>query len=95
MVVDSFVINPKQIMEEQQLIPLNSVSRGERVVVVKVPEGRVKSQLIRLGILQGEFIKCVQRLPGGTMLIEKNRQEIAIGVALASAILVAHATEAL
>lgn len=64
-------------------------------MVVKVPDGRTKAQLIRLGILQGEIIKCIQRLPGGTMLIEKNRQEIAIGVALASSILVAHASEAL
>jgi Fe2+ transport system protein FeoA len=82
-------------MEEQQLIPLNTVPRGKRVVVVKVPDGRTKAQLIRLGILQGEFVKCLQRLPGGTMLIEKNRQEIAIGVALASSILVAYTSEVL
>jgi len=63
-------------------------------MVVKVPPGRIMAQLIRLGILEGESIKCIQRLPGGTMLVEKNRQEIAIGVALASAILVADVLEA-
>lgn len=81
-------------MTEKHGIPLNTVPRGKRVTVVQVPEGRTKVQLIRLGILQGESITCVQRLPGGTMLVEKNRQEIAIGVALASAILVADAPEA-
>jgi Fe2+ transport system protein FeoA len=49
--------------------------------------------LIRLGIHQGEFIKCIQRLPGGTLLVEKNRQEIAIGAALAKAIMVIPANE--
>jgi Fe2+ transport system protein FeoA len=78
----------------QELIPLTSVTRGKRVRVVEIPEGRTKAQLIRLGILQGEFIKCLQRLPGGTMLIEKNRQEIAIGVALAKVIKVIAVPEA-
>lgn len=81
-------------MSETRVIPLNTVPRGKRVMVVKVPDGRTKVQLIRLGILQGESITCIQRLPGGTMLVEKNRQEIAIGVALASTILVSDPTEA-
>jgi ferrous iron transport protein A len=80
-------------MTESPLIALNTVARGKRVVVVKVPDGRTKSQLIRLGILQGVFIKCLQRLPGGTMLVEKNRQEIAIGVSLASTIMVSYAKD--
>jgi ferrous iron transport protein A len=58
------------------------------VEVVEVPAGKSREQLIRLGILKGETIRCIQRLPGGTMLIEKNRQEIAIGATLASSILV-------
>ena len=81
-------------MHQGNAIPLTSVARGKRVRIVEIPDGRTKAQLIRLGILQGEFVKCLQRLPGGTMLIEKNRQEIAIGVALARAIMVAPASEA-
>ena len=38
--------------------------------------------------MRGEIIKCVERLPGGTVVVEKNRQEIAIGSSLAEAILV-------
>ncbi len=75
-------------MHSEDTVPLTSISRGKRVRVVDVPEGRTKAQLIRLGIHQGEFLRCLQRLPGGTMLVEKNRQEIAIGVALAKAIMV-------
>jgi len=69
-------------------LPLTEAPRGRSVEVVDVPPGRSREQLIRLGILSGETIRCVQRLPGGTMLIEKNRQEIAIGVKLASSIMV-------
>lgn len=81
-------------MHQKQPVSLSSVGRGERVRVVEVPDGRTKAQLIRLGIHQGEFISCIQRLPGGTLLVEKNRQEIAIGAVLAKAIMVIPVTEA-
>ena len=65
-------------MTENKLVPLHKIPKGSRVLIVKVPEGKGKSQLIRLGILKGEFIRCLERLPGGTVVIEKNRREIAI-----------------
>ena len=71
--------------------PLHKIPKGSRVLIVEVPEGKGKSQLIRLGILKGEFIRCLERLPGGTMVIEKNRREIAIGMTLAKSIFVAYA----
>ena len=69
-------------------LPLTEAPRGRTLEVMTIPAGRSRDQLIRLGILAGETIRCIQRLPGGTMLIEKNRQEIAIGVKLASSIIV-------
>ena len=74
-------------------VPLHKISKGSRVLILEVPEGKRKSQLIRLGILKGEFIRCLERLPGGTMVIEKNRREIAIGMTLAKSIFVAYADE--
>jgi Fe2+ transport system protein FeoA len=71
-------------------IPLHQVQKGSRLVIVDIPEGRSRSQLIRLGVVKGEFIKCLERLPGGTIVIQKHRQEIAIGVTLARTILVAY-----
>jgi Fe2+ transport system protein FeoA len=71
-------------------IPLHQVQKGSRLVIVEIPEGRSRSQLIRLGVVKGEFIKCLERLPGGTIVIQKHRQEIAIGVTLARTILVAY-----
>jgi FeoA domain. len=78
-------------MTENKSVPLHKIRKGSRVLIVQVPEGKGKSQLIRLGILKGEFIRCLERLPGGTVVIEKNRREIAIGMALAKSIFVAYA----
>jgi Fe2+ transport system protein FeoA len=78
-------------MTSDKAVPLHTVSKGSRVLIVEVPEGKGKSQLIRLGILKGEFIRCLERLPGGTMVIEKNRREVAIGKTLAKSIFVAYA----
>lgn len=78
-------------MKKIESVPLHQVPKGNRVVIIDIPDGKSKDQLIRLGILKGEFIKCLERLPGGTIVIEKNRQEIAIGVTLAKTILVAYA----
>lgn len=56
--------------------------------MVEVPDGKSKSQLIRLGIVKGEILVCLQRLPGGTTIVGHKRQEIAIGTMLARGILV-------
>jgi Fe2+ transport system protein FeoA len=77
-------------MTRDRAVPLHTISKGSRVLIVEVPEGKGKSQLIRLGILKGEFIRCLERLPGGTMVIEKNRREVAIGMTLAKSIFVAY-----
>jgi Fe2+ transport system protein FeoA len=78
-------------MTRDKAVPLHTIPKGSRVLIMEVPEGKGKSQLIRLGILKGEFIRCLERLPGGTMVIEKNRREIAIGMTLAKSIFVAYA----
>ncbi len=76
-------------MLENKMIPLHKIQKGSRVWIVQMPEGKGKNQLIRLGISKGEFIRCLERLPGGTIVIEKNRREIAIGMMLAKSIFVA------
>jgi Fe2+ transport system protein FeoA len=70
-------------------LPLDTAAKGSRLLVVAIPPGRSRTQLIRLGILEGEAIRVIERLPGGTVVIEKNRREIAIGAALAKNLLVA------
>jgi Fe2+ transport system protein FeoA len=69
-------------------LPLSRIAKGTTVTIAVLPDGIVKSQFIRLGICEGQKIRCRERLPGGTLIVERNRQEIAIGGALAKKILV-------
>jgi ferrous iron transport protein A len=70
-------------------ILLHEARKGTLLRIETVPEGKNRALLLRLGILEGELVRCLERLPGGTIVLEKNRQEIAIGYTLASAIGVA------
>jgi Fe2+ transport system protein FeoA len=71
-------------------VPLHQVEKGSRVVVVETPGSQSRSKFIRLGVIKGKFIRCLERLPGGTVVIQKHRREIAIGVALDRTILVVY-----
>lgn len=84
----SSFIDGDAVATSRKSLPLSSVARGGSIIVLNIPNGRGRTQLIRLGIMRGEVIKCVERLPGGTVVVEKNRQEIAIGSSLAETILV-------
>ena len=65
---------------------LNNTKKGNTVVVLNLPQGELKSQFIRLGITEGSLVKVYERLPGGTVVLQKNRQEIAVGSELAKKI---------
>jgi len=67
---------------------LDKIKKGAYLTIISLPEGISKIQLIRLGISEGEKVLCMERLPGGTIILQKNRQEIAIGYDLAKKILI-------
>ncbi|MEX2115955.1 MAG: FeoA domain-containing protein [Bacteroidota bacterium] len=69
-------------------ISLHLAKKGSFLRIEGIPEGKSRAQLLRLGLLEGEMVRCLERLPGGTIVLEKNRQEIAIGFSLASTIVV-------
>ncbi|MFQ5798442.1 MAG: ferrous iron transport protein A [Bacteroidota bacterium] len=69
-------------------LPLHEVGKKLFVTILVLPSGVVRSQFIRFGIVEGETVECLERLPGGTIVIRKNRQEIAIGRKLARQVLV-------
>ena len=54
--------------------------------IIRVPSGILKAQFIRVGISEGERVRCLERLPGGTIVLQKRRQQIAIGHQLAKQI---------
>jgi ferrous iron transport protein A len=65
---------------------LDKAKKGELVKVIRLPGGDLKIQLIRLGIIEGDTVIISERLPGGTIVLKKNRQEIAMGFELAKKI---------
>ncbi len=65
---------------------LDKAKKGSLLIVMSLPSGEIKAQLIRLGITEGDSVRCIEKLPGGTIVIQKNRQEIAIGYKLAKEI---------
>ncbi len=65
---------------------LNQLIPGQKALLQDLPEGLVRSQAIRLGLIPGTEIVCVHKLPRGPVIIKKNMQQIAIGEALAARI---------
>ena len=69
---------------------LVDVRRRSVGTIVSLPkDDLLRSQCIRLGIIIGASFTCIERLPGGTIVLETHRQEIALGRALAATIGVA------
>jgi Fe2+ transport system protein FeoA len=56
---------------------------GQLLKIMVMPKGNIGAQFIRVGIHEGEKVRCLERLPGGTIILQKHRQQIAIGHQLA------------
>ncbi len=68
---------------------LSQVPSGASVHIAGLPEGSIRHQFIRLGLVEGMRITCLERLPGGTLVISHNRQELALSGDLADQVLIA------
>lgn len=67
---------------------LSAVRKGMRVRIEQLPEGEIRSQFIRIGLMEGTIVSCMEKLPGGTIVLELNHQEVALSDELASAIVI-------
>ncbi len=67
---------------------LDKAKEGQRIRIVALPGPGIRAQAIRFGIAEGELVTCTNIIPGGPIIIAKNRQEIAIGRGLAEKITV-------
>jgi len=65
---------------------LDQVKRGQRVLIVAIPDETVRAQAIRFGIMAGVEVECAEKVPAGPVVICKGKQEIAIGNKLAQRI---------
>lgn len=65
---------------------LDKVERGQKFIIDHLPDDEYKLQLIRFGIAEGEKVTCLDKILGGTIILKKNRLEIALGSELAKKI---------
>ena len=75
-------------MTENNIIPLIEAKMGQSLRIHSLPQGKLRTYFLRLGISEGDVAICHERLPGGTVVLKKNRQEVAVGHKLAVEILV-------
>lgn len=75
-------------LTDKTIVPLIEAKKGQSVRIHSLPHGKLRAYFIRLGISEGDSVVCHERLPGGTVVLRKNRQEVAIGHKLAGEILV-------
>ncbi|MDW7674990.1 MAG: ferrous iron transport protein A [Bacillota bacterium] len=65
---------------------LDKSKKGMLVKILDIPDQLVRAQIIRFGITAGATVTCEEIVPGGPVIVSRNRQEIAIGRSLASQI---------
>ncbi len=64
---------------------LSAVEPGERFEIRKVPDGKVRAQLLRIGFLDG-VVECTHHLRNGPVVLEADGTQIAIGASIAEQI---------
>jgi Fe2+ transport system protein FeoA len=86
--MDPITLERPEVRTRTSSIPLFQASPGQWLRISRVPGGPVMAQFIRFGIHEGQRVRCIERLPGGTVVLQKNRQQIAIGHTLARQVFV-------
>lgn len=67
---------------------LDRIKRGKMCCIKRLPQGIVKDQTIRFGLTEGKEVRCQAVIPGGPVVLEVDRQEIALGRNLAKQIVI-------
>ena len=68
-------------------ITLLNAGKNRKGRITGLPDDpALRSQCIRLGLSVEALFTCLERLPGGTVVVQAHRQEIALGRALAGEI---------
>lgn len=62
---------------------LDEVKRGMAVRIGAVGDADTRAELVRLGIAEGTHVTCIAHLWGGTIVLARGSQEIAVGGSVA------------
>ncbi len=67
------------------ILKLNQIATKEVFTITALPS-QLRSELIRLGICEGDTLQCIAKIPRGPVVIKKDLLEIAIGQDFAACI---------
>lgn len=65
------------------MMTLDKVKRGQKIRLCSIPGEEVRAQAIRFGLTEGQIVTCSEIMPAGPVVVQRSRQEIAIGRGLA------------
>lgn len=63
--------------------PLSQIQRNQYVKILSIPNSSIRRQAIRLGMTEGSFVFCLEKLYHGPVVILVKNQQVAIGYSLA------------
>jgi ferrous iron transport protein A len=59
---------------------------GENALITRISDEDVTMQAIRMGVFEGETVKCLVKVPSGPIVLSHGGMELALGRALAEKI---------
>lgn len=68
------------------MLTLDRVKKGQKIRLCAIPGEEVRAQAIRFGLTVGQIVTCSEIMPAGPVVVQRSRQEIAIGRRLARGI---------
>lgn len=67
---------------------LYNASKGSKIRILNIIDKNIRFLAIRIGIYEGAMFICSEKLPGGPIILQSGRQEIAVGKRLAENIVI-------
>lgn len=67
---------------------LYNASKGSKIRILNIRDKNIRFLAIRIGIYEGAMFICSEKLPGGPIILQSGRQEIAVGKRLAENIVI-------
>ncbi|WP_324824248.1 ferrous iron transport protein A [Sinanaerobacter sp. ZZT-01] len=63
-------------------LPLSQIRKNQSVQILSIPNTDVRSQALRLGMMEGSSVLCLEKLRHGPIVLLVENQQIAIGYLL-------------
>jgi Fe2+ transport system protein FeoA len=69
---------------------LSEVPAGRRVRIERIGDQEARAYLLRLGVVEGSVVECVQRTSRGPVVLRKSGLEVSVGYGIARTIVVSY-----